>query len=258
MPPARRAALAGEVAAYDAQAAALADWAAALPDDAWEAPTVLPGWSVRTLVGHAVGSKQGLTTYLARPSAGPATPAGRYVQAYAPAAAAITASSQEHGRADPADLLAALRAPSAVPALADAAAVVEGPRGPVTALDLARTRTLDLVVHCDDASRSRPGEPPVPLLRPALAAAVRIAATILAEQAPGRSVEVRVPPFVAVQAVAGPRHTRGTPPNVVETDGVTWLRLATGRVTFAAALADGRVQATGARGDLTAFLPLLA
>ena len=63
---------------------------------------------------------------------------------------------------------------------------------------------------------------------------------MLAAQAPGRSVEVRIPPFVAVQAVAGPRHTRGTPPNVVETDPVTWLRLATGRAAFADAVAAGR------------------
>ena len=114
-------------------------------------------------------------------------------------------------------------------------AVVAGPRGPITALDFARTRTVDLVVHCDDLSRSFPDRAPVPLLRPALATAVRTLAEILAAQAPGRSVEVRVAPFIAVQAVAGPRHTRGTPPNVVETDPLTWLRVATGRQPFATA-----------------------
>ncbi len=115
-----------------------------------------------------------------------------------------------------------------------------------------RTRVVDLVVHCDDLSRSLPDRDPVPLRRPALATAVRTLAEILAAQAPGRSVEVRVPPFVAVQAIAGPRHTRGTPPNVVETDPVTWLRLATGRADFADAVAAGAVRASGNRADLTA------
>ena len=79
----------------------------------------------------------------------------------------------------------------------------------------------------------------------------------LAAKAPGYSVEVRVPPFGAVQAVEGGRHTRGTPPNVVETDAVTWLRLATGRAAFAEQVAAGRVSATGPRSDLSRLLPLL-
>ena len=82
-------------------------------------------------------------------------------------------------------------------------------------------------------------------------------ARILAGRAPGRSVELRVPPYVAVQCVAGPRHTRGTPANVVETDPVTWLELATGRLTWADALADGRVSASGERADLAGYLPVL-
>jgi hypothetical protein len=85
-----------------------------------------------------------------------------------------------------------------------------------------------------------------------------VLAEILAAQAPGRSVEVRVPPLVAVQAIDGPRHTRGTPPNVVETDPLTWLRLATGRLAFADAVATGTVRASGARADLTRYLPVLS
>jgi hypothetical protein len=69
-------------------------------------------------------------------------------------------------------------------------------------------------------------------------------------------VELRVPPHVAVQVVAGPRHTRGTPPNVVETDAATWLRLVTGTLTWTEALRDGRVSASGNRADLSAYLPL--
>jgi hypothetical protein len=78
----------------------------------------------------------------------------------------------------------------------------------------------------------------------------------LALAAPGRSVEVRIPPFGAVQCVEGTRHTRGTPPNVVETDPVTWLLLATGRLTWTSAVAEGRVTASGTRADLSSFLPV--
>lgn len=86
--------------------------------------------------------------------------------------------------------------------------------------------------------------------------ATRVLLARLAAGAPGRSVEVRVPPFGAVQCVPGPRHTRGTPPNVVETDAVTWLRLATGRLSWSDAVAAGAVRASGHRADLSAFLPL--
>ena len=92
--------------------------------------------------------------------------------------------------------------------------------------------------------------------RSVLGAAVKTTARWLAQQVPGRSVELRVPPHVAVQLVPGPRHTRGTPPNVVETDAATWLRLATGQVTWADAVSDGRVTASGNRADLSPYLPL--
>jgi len=88
--------------------------------------------------------------------------------------------------------------------------------------------------------------------------AVRFTLEELADVAPGNSVEVRVPPDGAVQAVAGPRHTRGTPPNVVETDPQTWLELATGALTWTDAVAAGRVHASGERADLAAWLPLQA
>lgn len=93
-------------------------------------------------------------------------------------------------------------------------------------------------------------------VRDAARFAVRHLLDELAARAPGRAVEVRVPPFAAVQCVAGPRHTRGTPPNVVETDPRTWLELATGRLSWSAALAEGRVSASGTRADLSGLLPL--
>lgn len=86
--------------------------------------------------------------------------------------------------------------------------------------------------------------------------AVRWTLQVLAAAAPGNSVEVRVPPFGVTQCIAGPRHTRGTPPNVVETDAATWLALATGREAWPAALARGAVHASGVRADLSEVLPL--
>jgi len=79
---------------------------------------------------------------------------------------------------------------------------------------------------------------------------------VLEQRAPGRSVEVRVPPFAAVQVVSGVRHTRGTPPAVVETDADTWLAVATGRTSWHEAVDSGKVVASGERTDLSAYLPL--
>ena len=94
--------------------------------------------------------------------------------------------------------------------------------------------------------------------RSQLAAAVRLSARTLEQVAPGSSVEVRVPPFVAVQCIEGPRHTRGTPPNVVETDPRTWLLLVTGLLEFDSATADGGVSVSGSRaGEIAHWLPLL-
>ncbi|MBB5626957.1 sterol carrier family protein [Sphaerisporangium krabiense] len=86
--------------------------------------------------------------------------------------------------------------------------------------------------------------------------AVRASLDRLADKAPGRTVEVRVPPYAAVQCVPGPRHTRGTPPNVVETDPRTWLELATGRLTWDDAMEAGKISASGTRADLSEYLPL--
>lgn len=94
--------------------------------------------------------------------------------------------------------------------------------------------------------------------REALRVAVRYSLDLLADLVPGRAVEVRVPPFAAVQAVAGPRHTRGTPPNVIEVDAVTWMKLAAGRTTWGEAVARHAVSASGQRADLTSYLPLFS
>jgi Bacterial SCP ortholog len=87
--------------------------------------------------------------------------------------------------------------------------------------------------------------------------AARYLLYLLASRHPGRVLEVRVPPAAAVQCLPGPVHTRGTPPNVVETDPVTWIRLAAGLVGWADAVAGGTVHASGPRADLGAYLPLV-
>ena len=79
---------------------------------------------------------------------------------------------------------------------------------------------------------------------------------VLESRAPGHSVEVRVPPYAAVQVISGVRHTRGTPPAVVEMDADTWIALAIGSVSWTDAEAAGRVNASGERADLTSYLPL--
>lgn len=116
-------------------------------------------------------------------------------------------------------------------------------------IDTAEGRTaLDAVRAATTA-----GEKPA---RTSMATAVRYLLQLLDEKAPGNSVEVRVPPFGAVQVVQGPRHTRGTPPNVIEMDAATWIAVATGHVSWDAVVAEGRVQASGTRADLADLLPL--
>jgi hypothetical protein len=199
---------------------------------------------------------------LARPTAEPPLPIHNYVRGYRPNADAIFDASRAAAVAP--DVVGALETEidACVSAVAEqVSTVVRGPRGPIAVVDMLRTRIVELVVHSDDLTRSLPDREPVELRRPALAAATRTLADILAGQHPGRSVEVRVPPFAAVQCGIGdpgPTHTRGTPPNVVETDPVTFLRLATGRISWADGVRAGKVHASGLRADLSTALPVLS
>ncbi|MEJ1089475.1 sterol carrier family protein [Microbacterium sp. Mu-80] len=115
---------------------------------------------------------------------------------------------------------------------------------PARRIDVAEGRAALAAVAAGDASR------------PATATGVRYLLQLLDEKAPGNSVEVRVPPFGAVQVVQGPRHTRGTPPNVVEMDAQTWIAVATGAQQWSDAIADGHIVASGTRADISALLPL--
>ena len=248
------------------QANALRGWLTAIPARDLDRPTDLAGWDVRLLLGHLLLMQEGLLSRLAirDPSRDPGrpVPGAEYVTRYRSAAEQIDGLTRESaGERSAAELVAAIvDGPDFEVALAgvDEATVVDTRRGPITARDWIATRLIELVVHTDDLSRSFPEREPAPLARPALAAVTRLLAEVLADQSPGRSVEVRIPPFVAVQAIPGPRHTRGTPPNVVETDPVTWLRLATGRVGFAEVVRTGAVRASGIRADLSRYLPVLS
>ena len=105
----------------------------------------------------------------------------------------------------------------------------------------------DVLRALDEGAPPEPGE---------LQTAARYLLHVLATRHPGRVLEVRIPPAGAVQCLPGPVHTRGTPPNVVETDPVTWVRLAVGRLGWADAVASGAVHASGPRADLAVYLPL--
>lgn len=117
---------------------------------------------------------------------------------------------------------------------------------------LTRTAVLDIADWIRDPQGfSQPA-------RPALADAVRRTARAVEAEAPGHTVELRVPPFVAVQCIEGPRHTRGTPPNVVEMDPLTWLQIACGIIGFEEAVREGKVDASGARaGEVARAVPVV-
>jgi hypothetical protein len=117
----------------------------------------------------------------------------------------------------------------------------------------ARLRLADPAELADALDRLRAGGEE----RSDLKLVVKHVLAVLEQRAPGHSVEVRVPPYAAVQCIPGVRHTRGTPPAVVETDARTMVALATGELTWAQAREQGRVSASGERTDLSPHLPLL-
>jgi uncharacterized protein (TIGR03083 family) len=242
-------------------------WLGGLSVDDFARTTVLPGWDVRTLTGHLVLIHAGLGRLLDRPSRSAPVPLPEWVRRYRRDVAAIQASTAEAtGNRTGPELVVELGA--AIEALSGRLLgndplppVIDSPRGVTSLLDFLVTRVVEVVVHADDLSRSLPDQPPIVLARRALSSCSRTLTAILAGQHPGRSIEVRVPPFAAVQCGigdSGPTHTRGTPPNVVETDAVTFLRLATGRVSWDAAMQTGRVAASGLRADLSGALPLFS
>jgi uncharacterized protein (TIGR03083 family) len=216
------------------------------------APSRAAGWTVADLERHLSLTTSSLADYALGPEAS-GTPVG--VAGWAASLPGLAEVVDEAARTATAPSLAeaAARAREALDSRAggDGAKLVQQRTGVHTLADAVLFRLVEGVVHGLDLP-----EPLTPA-RPAAKLVVQALAALLAERAPGRSVEVRVPPYAAVQCVAGPRHTRGTPPNTVETDPVTFLLLATGRLAWGDASA--RVRATGERaGSVGDLLPLLA
>jgi uncharacterized protein (TIGR03083 family) len=233
---------------------------AALEPPDFMRPTRLGDWRVAELVAHLGASN--LPRYLAGPSA---ATVDVDPLAWARGCEGVATSVDERARglteeARPAELRALVRETrrgfEASLRELDPSFVVPARFGAMAVADYLATRCVELTVHSLDLAEALDRE--VPLAPDAAATAVRLLTAVLAAVAPGRSVEVRVPPWAAVQCVAGPRHTRGTPPNVVETDAISWLELATGRLDWSVAVGAGRVRASGERADLTPLLPLLA
>ncbi|UNO44010.1 maleylpyruvate isomerase family mycothiol-dependent enzyme [Streptomyces sp. MST-110588] len=246
-------------AAVTAQLAHVLDAVHALDPGQLKLPTRLGDWTVGDLVAHFSMA----VAHVSRTLEQPAAPAQDLTLVQWPFAAAPLAEQVDQtvrsmaAAADPVDLLdrAAAQYAEVVPAAPDDR-IVATRVGAMRLDDLLVTRCLELVVHSDDLAAATGQE--IPYDRQALAATVRLLADALAVKAPGGSVEVRIPPFAVVQCVAGPKHTRGTPPNVVETDPLTWIRLATGRTTWAEARESAAVGASGERADLGPYLPVLS
>ncbi|MEU0332105.1 sterol carrier family protein [Streptomyces sp. NPDC006193] len=224
-------------------------------------PTRLGDWTVRDLIAHIGMALTAVHRALDRP-APPRQDAQPLDWPFATAgsAAAIAGFTRELAAEHP-DLDAYLgdidRSLRALLAEHPGGRLLATNAGAMPLDDYLVTRTVELVVHTDDLNAAVPGLE-APCDRQALAAATRLLADALAVKAPGGSTEVRVPPYAVVQCVEGPRHTRGTPPNVVETDPLTWIRLATGRVAWKDAVAGAKVSASGERADLGGLLPVMS
>lgn len=223
-------------------------------------PTRLEGWSVRDLAAHVTMAAETVSRNLDRDE--PVKPELALLDwpfATATRAGDIADGTRDLAAANPdLDTLYARTEERLTQKLADAPGdrLLAARTGAMTLADYLVTRTVELVVHTDDLNAAVPGLD-IPYDRQALAACTRLLADALAARAPGGSTEVRIPPYAVVQCVEGPRHTRGTPPNVVETDPLTWIRLATGRLAWGDAVADAKVSASGERADLGGLLPLM-
>jgi uncharacterized protein (TIGR03083 family) len=245
-----------------AQFAHVRDAVAVLTPDQLARPTRLGDWTVRELAAHVAMGLASVSRSLAQPEPRgpkPEVPLLEWPSATAAHAGRISEDVEElaAGRPDLATLYeeAETGFTAAVPATGTGEGLLLTRVGSMRLTDFLVTRTVELIVHTDDLNEALGSE--IPYDRQALAACTRLLADALADRAPGGSVEVRVPPFAVVQCIGGPKHTRGTPPNVVESGPLTWIRLATGRTEWAKALEDAEVSAGGERADLGELLPLM-
>ena len=209
-------------------------------------PTACEGWTVADLDNHMAVNLRGLAAVKERRVDRPASGG---VAGWADALAAFAKTADELARGG--RLRTHGQVSSALAALDDhpAETVVHQATGDHTLRDAAVFRVIEAVVHGLDVEIA-----PHPA---ALKLVVKELAGVLAERHPGRSVEVRIPPYTAVQCLEGPRHTRGTPPNVVEAEPVAWVLVCAGRASWADLVRSGKIRASGERADLSGLLPVV-
>jgi uncharacterized protein (TIGR03083 family) len=234
----------GAVRALEAQWTRLVD---ALPRLDPTAASRVEGWTVRDVHAHLTATTNGLVRILAAEA--PAT-ADTDVDGWARALPGLAGVADADARAGEAALSEAVARARAALAEADEKQVVQQRTGAHTLFDAVRFRLVEGVVHGQDV-----GIDPDPIAQRIV---VKTLVEVLAARAPGHAVELRVPPYTAVQLMEGPRHTRGTPPNVVEMGPAAFLALACGRTTWHDAVREGRVRASGERADLSGLLPVVS
>lgn len=247
--------------ALAAQTEALRVLVRGLSDDDLARPTRVGEWTVRELVAHLALQVGWVPRHLGQPLAG-----GRelnllqWAARVSELAPLLDAGAREFAAEDivpaferEAELLIAFLRGSEV---AEPGRRFELRLGSMLLSDMLVTRLVETVVHADDLADALGLD--FAHDRQAVAAVTRLLADSFADQVPGGAVELRIPPYAVVQAVPGPRHTRGTPPNVVEADPMTWIRLATGRVDWISAVESAAVSASGERSNLAQWLPVLA
>ncbi|WP_141211165.1 sterol carrier family protein [Enemella dayhoffiae] len=252
------------VAAMVEQSGHLADFLDLLRPDDLGRRTIRPGWDVATMAAYPVVMQAAALQALDRPTAARPSRLADFFSGLRPWLHRQQDLAGELARHDTLDGLRTRYRQDLVELAdrleqEDVPPAVETDQHPLKFLDLVRVLSVQLVVHCDDLVESLPDRGPMRWSRSCRADAVRALTDVLATRHPGQSIEVRVPPFAAVQCGTGtedPRHTRGTPPTVVECDPLVLVRLCVGRIEYAEATRTGAVRASGSRSDLSSWLPL--
>jgi len=239
-------------------------------------PAIQPGWDVRLLCAGSLWRLTEVGAQLQRPSATRPVTLERYAahlraMGHRRFDRAVDTAGRDSGVLLGRQLVAVIEDIVAVLADGDLPPLVDTGAGQLSLLDFLRVHVLEVVLFHDDLARTleRAGRTvPAPPTE-ATATAVRTLADILAVRAPGKAIEVRIPPYAAVQIgdparatpgapiIPEPAHTRGTPPAVIETDPTTFLRVMSDRRDWAGAVADHAITASGLRTDLSPLLPLV-
>lgn len=255
-----------------AQMQAVLQWLGPLTPQEFRHRNSADGWTVRHLIGHLLAAQDDLLAAISRPSTSRTLSLNHYLRRRR------ARTSHPHGHA--AEVCGTDRDEVLVEHLAAVvgelrialdlldATVVDEHRDPVRVVDLLRVELAHWVAHGEDLRDVLPHRGSVATPRRVMADAVRLFTDALAKEFPGRSIELRVPPFAAVQLGVphsgagsgpgqGPSHTRGTPPNVVEMNAQTLLRLAAGSGSWTGEKTAGNLSASGPHADLRTVWPLL-